>query len=97
TPASHLQNSIPLRVLHVPSPAACLQSSGNPYLYTSTSLRQQRTSRPLHLYVPRPAVCLPSSRPPYLYTSTCLHVPGPAECLISSRSPCLLRVPAPAA
>src|SRR5438034_1277288 len=32
TPAAHLQSAIPLCLLHVPTPAARLQSSGCPYL-----------------------------------------------------------------
>ena len=55
-PGCLLDASIALH-LHVPRPAACLLSSQSPYLYTSTSLRLQRSPR------------APESRAPYLYTS----------------------------
>ncbi len=62
-------------------PAARVQSSRAPYLYTSTSTRLQRASRPpelrssipLHLHVTRPTACLPSSRSPYLLGATRLQ------------------------
>jgi len=69
-----LQSSIPLCVLHVPTPAARLQNSRTPYLYISTSTRLQRTPRAPELQSSMPPTTslhrLQSSRTPYLYTST---------------------------
>src|SRR6266480_5464783 len=71
---------------HVPGPAACLLSSQSPYLYTSTSLRLQRTLRApeLHTSPTRPYACtgpprvpdLQSSTPPRPYTCTGWTVQG---------------------
>ena len=84
---------MPLR-LHVPTPVACLTSSGSPYLYTSTSPGPQRISRPLHL--PRPQA---RTIPPELQISIPLHlrVPMPAAYLELQISISLhLHIPSPA-
>src|SRR6266513_876360 len=92
TPASHLRNSIPLRVLHVPTPAARLHRiSGTPYLYASyTSLHPQHAcsaSPELHIHVYKApylhvyiSVELPTSTPPPIHVASDLYPPCPHVC-----------------
>ena len=54
--------------LHVPRPAARLQSSRAPYLHASTFLRPQHASRPLCLRIVTPAARLKTSIPPRRHT-----------------------------
>ena len=81
TPASHLQNSVPLHVRHVPTPAARLQRiSRTSYLYTSLhplyaciaspELLRQTPTRP---YTRTPASHFQTSRALEAYFYTYLH------------------------
>jgi len=93
TPVVHFRNSVPLRVLHVPTPAARLHHiSGTPYLYASYTYTRSappelQSSIPLCvLHSPTPAARLQRiSRTPYVYASyTSLHPQHASRSLAST-------------
>jgi len=89
TSARLQRSSRPLH-LHVPRPAACLLSSGAPYLYaSSTSPGPQHASRAPDLLRQTPPRLHDCNRPPELqsFIPLCLHVCTPAAHLQTSASP----------